>query len=110
MRISDWSSDVCSSDLTDPIPQLTRANDLTIVRHHPGGLVQLSCQFNGMDMMESIFHTADARRVAVALETTSEAATELSNLFEQDGFGFGDRKSTRLNSSHSCAPRMPPSA
>src|SRR3546814_7487792 len=36
MRISDWSSDVCSSDLLDTCPQAALANYPDIVKQHLG--------------------------------------------------------------------------
>src|SRR3546814_3402338 len=85
LRISDWSSDVCSSDL-------------------------------------HLFDILDPAKPAAAF------AHPLARAFERDPIAFGrqpdaqrpsaldgvsidtDRKSTRLNSSHSCASRMPSSA
>src|SRR3546814_1067887 len=71
MRISDWSSDVCSSDLTSPVPGMS-ADDFARLKMpvliHRNGVSDLS-------------HT---RR-------TSDWVHELIP---------GDRKSTRLNSSH----------
>src|SRR3546814_2086435 len=77
MRISDWSSDVCSSDLL--------AADLGHASAHAGQ--QLQGLFAGMESLRrSVGHRTGGGRV-----------------HGQAAFGRGergDRKSTRLNSSH----------
>src|SRR3546814_6697182 len=114
MRISDWSSDVCSSDL--PF-----TNAWVSVGYNVRG-------FQDRDF-EQAHHTAEGAYMVLRLK------------FDQDTFGLatrggstgrcrppvppfgsrirrrrpgagdpGERKSTRLNSSPQCAPRMPPSA
>src|SRR3546814_1291314 len=100
MRISDWSSDVCSSDLhflirmADEGEQALRIDDF------------LGDSF-GFEMALSYCEI--------------EAFTEHrlgQRAFNVDALGVGlhrvpvadDRKSTRLNSSHYCAARMPSSA
>src|SRR3546814_8115415 len=123
MRISDWSSDVCSSDLVrvrerkhhvtrcdlaheviervaTPIPvALGRpqipARHLVAVRLV---LVDPPVAHGGMMPGMSLF--AQGRERAGSRKNSNNA-TWLS---------AADRKSTRLNSSPSCAPRMPSSA
>src|SRR3546814_6381926 len=84
MRISDWSSDVCSSDL-------------------PG----MGIKFNHVDLerVEEVFH----RRVVMAAAGAAHRRRGLhrSQLARRRTEGFrsvrlcpADRKSTRLNSSH----------
>src|SRR3546814_8764254 len=46
MRISDWSSDVCSSDLFDAIAQATGITRATIYRRWPTKAHLLSCIAN----------------------------------------------------------------
>src|SRR3546814_7792290 len=87
MRISDWSSDVCSSDLTTQPAckscEQTQANLL----HHP----------ESIDPLDSSKQSTSQRSTKQSRVKTPAALQE-------------DRKSTRLNSSHSCAFRMPSSA
>src|SRR3546814_2912551 len=100
MRISDWSSDVCSSDL--------RLQSLAPDMHGP--------RPNGAEAVPLTY-----------LKAGSFAGFSLSTLHQGEkaffwwpwpvvacGRGAGeeppaDRQSTRLNSRHSCATRMPPS-
>src|SRR3546814_7194235 len=102
MRISDWSSDVCSSDLN---------------RDGGGGLgFQSSLQrrrlvpiraIGGTDIPESSLSRAGLR---IPDEGRREAVSRHAR-WRQSLLSRGqDRKSTRLNSSHYCAHRMPPSA
>src|SRR3546814_946586 len=98
MRISDWSSDVCSSDLpTD------------------GWKMPVSFAALPASDQDAIMRAAGLTRsgkVWKGCEGTSEAdakSVEIKDL-NHDGRPEAivtDRKSTRLNSSHSCAPRMP---
>src|SRR3546814_176375 len=157
MRISDWSSDVCSSDLdrmtegrvvdlqrdivaglltralpprTDFRPVIVGAEmdaevrgvlGVGIVRryeHHFGidgkganapriaalGAAELTDQRHGFLLgcaVEKVMGASSPRRRA-----PDEAAIAVLVGVERGG----DRKSTRLNSSHSCASRMPSSA
>src|SRR3546814_4108238 len=118
MRISDWSSDVCSSDLTelniegnsreekfvrlvldaqpaqvtlvpDEAGQIT-SNHGWDTHKHRSYLQDMCALFKGEGIRVSIFVDADPAMVEAAAET--------------------DRKSTRLNSRQSCASRMPSSA
>src|SRR3546814_5802165 len=123
MRISDWSSDVCSSDLAAlwPIgrfPVLVDAG-CTIVEastiieylglHHPGPVPLLpadpraALEVRGMDRyFDNYISTPQQKVVFDSLRPEAD----------RDARGVADardRKSTRLNSSHYCAPRMPSS-
>src|SRR3546814_8121946 len=104
MRISDWSSDVCSSDLL-----LAGLGNCVF---HPADYSILSASI-------------DSKRLGVAYGSHTFAgylgcalAPELmGGVATFDGWhaaplvaGILDRKSTRLNSSHYCASRMPSSA
>src|SRR3546814_1410722 len=94
MRISDWISDVCSSDLQ---PSMF---------YFPGLAQRPFFERSDFAWAGAVEAAADAIR-AELLAMVGGAA---------DAFGPyvtaapGDRKSTRLNSSHSCAYRMPSSA
>src|SRR3546814_8277914 len=97
MRISDWSSDVCSSDLIPAVRQSLPIGDgAALIRRRP-------------DIREAERALAAATaRVGIAtadlypsvslggsLGTTSRSVKGLV-----DSSAFRDRKSTRLNSSH----------
>src|SRR3546814_4294821 len=106
MRISDWSSDVCSSDLVD-----LRA----LAGEHP----------QTDTAIRQILHRADqvGERSAEPVELPNDEDIAVAQRFQAGGKTGAiitatgctiiidiDRKSTRLNSSPSCAPRMPYSA
>src|SRR3546814_1032709 len=129
MRISDWSSDVCSSDL----PQLQeniragdRGNGASRLHHqsvdHLEGLGgRLTIEGSDDNVLElrpvqkaSVIFLAEVR-VAAGVRVPSPDEVWIVDVFEHPRRGhseaaFGDRKSTRLNSSHYCASRMPSSA
>src|SRR3546814_5614523 len=111
MRISDWSSDVCSSDLAreNEAPIAIAAIDIAVL----------------VDLEE---HARMAERAGntVSAAVAGDAAMGDSDRFGRRDHGWGDskarcggqsstdipscqrdRKSTRLNYSHSCATRMP---
>src|SRR3546814_8064945 len=101
MRISDWSSDVCSSDLQpDFIRPESRRNE--VLRFVEGGLKDLSVSRTSFDwgvpVPESPGH--------VMYVWVDALTTYLSGLGYPDADGDfarfwpADRKSTRLNSSH----------
>src|SRR3546814_10384809 len=104
MRISDWSSDVCSSDLSQR------------------RLIRLSRAVIGIQSNERrrrvIVHRGteggDAEPATLACEVREKEAFLLGELYRDDVKGdlliSVDRKSTRLNSSNTCAYRMPSSA
>src|SRR3546814_1041462 len=98
MRISDWSSDVCSSDLSTRLgADVTDAFGVSIV----GRYTENALQFTGDDdtVFPSVPAAAQSRIDNRHLLTRVEADLSLfEGRFEQR-FGT-DRKSTRLNSSH----------
>src|SRR3546814_9186656 len=122
MRSSDWSSDVCSSDL----PYL--AFDLQLFfdgksAHVPTarGLLRSQCQqLANFGQRETallcLTNEADALQGLRPVEPVAGVALRIRHdqpflLVVAQGLGaYGDRKSTRLNSSHYCASRMPTSA
>src|SRR3546814_4319610 len=100
MRISDWSSDVCSSDLLTGLPnrshfheRLENALKAAAATGETLGLLALDVDdFKGVN--DALGHDAgDAllKIIAQRLKTI---------LKEQDVVARLDRKSTRLNSSH----------
>src|SRR3546814_1311649 len=130
MRISDWSSDVCSSDLTkllrnsevvEETEYLTDALSREAVRfirenaHQPFFLylaynaphTPLQATSNYLDRVAGI---ADEKRQTYAAMITAMDDGVGRVLDELEVLGVTDRKSTRLNSSHYCASRMPSSA
>src|SRR3546814_9715862 len=105
MRISDWSSDVCSSDLTQRGSQMPRRRDharerllailellrlrdeavrLDGIAETGGGL--LAPRIEGFGLGQAIEAVVDFDRI------------ELPRIISEPS--FGDRKSTRLTSSH----------
>src|SRR3546814_10440249 len=102
MRISDWSSDVCSSDL---LPQLTGCE----VREHPaaaGCSAPVEAWMTGEVRRPSSQRRSRPRIIGVVclrLELPDEGTGQFSigNLVNAEtGDNKLDRKSTRLNSSH----------
>src|SRR3546814_7145090 len=109
MRISDWSSDVCSSDLQLRGPQhhFAWVDELAKFRYiqkiwdqllfglrlgsHPRVLVTTTPQPKGL-----------IKALAIDPHTHVTRGATKDNLAN-----LADRTSTRLNSSHYCASRMP---
>src|SRR3546814_3135471 len=111
MRISDWSSDVCSSDLAGLYVFGLDGRKLQFL---PDGLL------NNVDLRiatvggreQVILGASDRGRMGIALYIFDPASTNPANVVRPWGFirsdvaepyGFcmgRDRKSTRLNSSH----------
>src|SRR3546814_994413 len=117
--MSDWSSDWCSSDLEAPILARLRRGDRvrhyeTVRRRKDGSLIDISL---------SVSPLRDANGTVIGASTIARDITErkqaeerqrlllremdhrMKNLFALAG--ILDRKSTRLNYSHSCAARKP---
>src|SRR3546814_8336190 len=117
MRISDCSSDVCSSDLSLAIAlhalvaqRLLAAFELLEQRRS-----HRQCDGDGehvddREMRESGRH----RRVDIRVFRHVGGEQDVRGAGQRRAAGghrdHGDRKSTRLQSSHYCAPRMPSSA
>src|SRR3546814_5511354 len=111
MRISDWSSDVCSSDLvwqalSPKYPGLSVCTSITT----PAELLQRVGSYKALAA-----YRMHATVSAMALDVPVvgfEWDPKVLQLFTYCGKREAciDRKSTRLNSSHSCASRMPSSA
>src|SRR3546814_9494859 len=104
MRISDWSSDVCSSDLADRLRleeiELHEAFDRRFAR--PIGIIHpprdLALHVEGQSIL---------RPLRDRMEMAAHRPQEILGAVELAIFGTGqeprldqDRKSTRLNSSH----------
>src|SRR3546814_5863412 len=95
MRISDWSSDVCSSDLLAKI----------VLRLPPE---QRPCARDVEDIVvvAAVDHPRLDEVVATECFVLQNDPCFCERLRDTDCLP-ADRKSTRLNSSHYCAPRMP---
>src|SRR3546814_5825283 len=109
MRISYWSSDVCSSDLF-----FDRFYGTEVVTRMAGGnyvrFDDASCAMNPLQMELN-------PRNRDFLATWLKLITDLTDECSAEQFGMAldmlehiERKSTRLNSSHYCASRMPSAA
>src|SRR3546814_10140115 len=100
MRISDWSSDVCSSDMSPGgfrgYPQIASH---VVGRISVDQLEQDATFALGQTEGDVDVGIANAELASAAMERKTEAPRTIA-----------DRKSTRLNSSHSCEYRMPSSA
>src|SRR3546814_6565752 len=99
MRISDWSSDVCSSDLTGPflLPcrrVIVSAASLSPVVRGPRSFPASGdlLAFEAVDLVERILHAPEYRAGALVVEVVPDPPAYRR--------GRPDRKSTRLNSSH----------
>src|SRR3546814_7952306 len=99
MRISDWSSDVCSSDLY--LKRCALASNIFRPPSRPSHVAPRSAASQQKQCNKC---RAQGRRVMKQLRRKQWIGV-LAFLVEGT-----DRKSTRLNSSHSCASRMPSSA
>src|SRR3546814_8672912 len=99
MRISDWSSDVCSSDLAKVFghyygtPRKAVADTLAA-----GGDVLFDIDWQGTQQLEESARD-DLVSVFILPPTTAELERRLKKR-AQDSDAVVDRKSTRLNSSH----------
>src|SRR3546814_1524913 len=98
MRISDWSSDVCSSDLYYEQRRQFALRDA-------GGELDI-------DLLPVVEGAQRLPRRTTAADRVAEAQVlqRQPGIDRRGGPGRLDRPRTRLNSSHSCAARMPSSA
>src|SRR3546814_9306601 len=124
MRISDWSSDVCSSDLrVEDLKLRSRDRELRAVDLHREGFggfralvveeldADVRAELPGLDRRLTY---GNAHAVAAGGGRAVDRAETHDHILgcrlgQRDVEGE-DRKSTRLNSSPSCASHMPPSA
>src|SRR3546814_4201594 len=101
MRISDWSSDVCSSDLGNRKLGMSESTLCQMDRSSPRERRQSAI----LDAAESLFLEQGYERTSLA-EIVKRSGGSLATLYELFGNKQGllraiaDRKSTRLNSSH----------
>src|SRR3546814_3038335 len=105
MRISDWSSDVCSSDLVELLDDLlTHREHIAVPDRERVGIVdaEVARVFRlqaGADrqILEVNRRAQHAARENVLLDEVALVAVFVEDLRAD---GDADRKSTRLNSSH----------
>src|SRR3546814_3332469 len=117
MRISDWSSDVCSSDLaTSRIPPRTsigwspKAVEAPIIRTcKPALIIALLAGTLAVPAAAST-RPADLADYIKARAADAEGHARRAALGFAAALDAADRKSTRLNSSHERATRIPSSA
>src|SRR3546814_1282922 len=105
MRISDWSSDVCSSDLGER--EQARYNkslakfDLSGIEPAPRGMPQVEVSFD-IDANGIVHVTAKDKKTGKEQKVEIKAGSGLSEeeIQKMVADAEADRKSTRLNSSH----------
>src|SRR3546814_8618450 len=115
MRISDWSSDVCSSDLNAPAAGSPGAGS-----SDAGAVADGKAKAHASRVFPVVVDETEEMRVALRFAARRAHSTggKVAMLYVVEPSEFphwmsvGDlaRKSTRLNSSHSCASSMPASA
>src|SRR3546814_1440736 len=105
MRISDWSSDVCSSDLLHVLVDAARALDVAAGEPADERDVHAADEADDAGLgSHGRQHTHHIRPFLLA----KQDGLHVGRLHHRiDDGKAGDRKSTRLNSSHYCASRMP---
>src|SRR3546814_10452997 len=113
MRISDWSSDVCSSDLAGSLAERGRAAPDRAGEPGAGPAFRRGRRKHrlhsrlGTTAMQRNLRFKLTAALSLALATAACAADPERSQEAQAIADTIDRKSTRLNSSHSCASRMP---
>src|SRR3546814_4761146 len=108
MRISDWSSDVCSSDLIAYPGDLIGTRAFLRNGRHRTTAEALSevrlCRIPGIEARRLMhdhpaLHQRLVRVCLDSLDASQEAMSQAAAMSNRDRL-FQDRKSTRLNSSH----------
>src|SRR3546814_6902331 len=114
MRISDWSSDVCSSDLSihGEVAALNRLHRAMIARLEPGDRLVYLGNLIGRGAGATATVDSLLRFRSLFLARPDAFACDVVHLrgSQEEMWQKLDRKSTRLNSSHYSAPRLPSSA
>src|SRR3546814_4155128 len=103
MRISDWSSDVCSSDLDDPYDFVMKALSPAKVKEVRIDVETGTATVIVPDFQLSLAIGKEGQNARLAARLTGwrvdiKSETQLAD--EEAYAGEEDRKSTRLNSSH----------
>src|SRR3546814_6379236 len=121
MRISDWRSDVCSSDLTETGLRLSERAARILAEavaaeeaahdeaSSPKGTIRLAAPMS-FGLLHVAPAVADFLEQYPAITIDLHLSDEKIDIIEL-GFDIvlriAERKSTRLNSSHYCASRLP---
>src|SRR3546814_6755855 len=111
MRISDWSSDVCSSDLSAMVNGRGWSNQVSIV-----SLTSSNSQFperpeqDRLLRMDAVFGFVPHARLRPVDHRIDHLVAPVRGQAMEENRVALDRKSTRMNTSHSCASRNPASA
>src|SRR3546814_1035199 len=98
MRISDWSSDVCSSDLEQMFDGVSVVEACRRLEAAGADVVGLNCQRGPATLLPVIRRVREAVSCHVAALPVPYRTTEAEPTFQT--LTDSDRKSTRLNSSH----------
>src|SRR3546814_7583616 len=100
MRISDWSSDVCSSDLLEMLNILENF-DLFEMGHNSADYIVTVAEAMKRATVDKDAHVGDPDFFDVPIErlTSKEYGESMATLIRR-GERVQDRKSTRLKSSH----------
>src|SRR3546814_9470596 len=112
MLISDWSSDVFSSDL---LTVTDSAGGVITIKNYSKADSTLGISLTDEDDDDSgneerpNLDEAESRTSPIVIDLDGDGV-ETSAYSRDRYFDHADRKSTRLNSSHSCASRMQSSA
>src|SRR3546814_4585981 len=102
MRISDWSSDVCSSDLLAPLPQSSYGAQKAMAEL----LINDYSRKGFIDGRVCRLPTISVRPGKPNAAASSFASGILREPLAGEASHCPDRKSTSLNSSHYCAHRL----
>src|SRR3546814_10799003 len=107
MRISDWSSDVCSSDLTERVDywlkledRLTRELAIDKTLHTPVNFIVHTIQEVNDGLAHGRYFFMDVAKDGIALYEYDEKELHKPKPKTPEQALAIDRKSTRLNSSH----------
>src|SRR3546814_4300201 len=97
MRISDWSSDVCSSDLKE---NLSPVADVDRIRELEGEIAILKRELMMLRIANSELERVVERDTLTPLYNRRYFINAVNDRLKRLGRYGTDRKSTRLNSSH----------
>src|SRR3546814_8821265 len=103
MRISDWSSDVCSSDLREFATPLPNDAKRSVLSRY--GYPQETWVETGTYLGETTAFLSKNSNKVITIEPSEELFSKAANRIKSSPNvevlpGGSDRKSTRLNSSH----------
>src|SRR3546814_6901795 len=103
MRISDWSSDVCSSDLSDAFiagsrPRINMQLDGRPLSYNE--IIFGDSELWDVEQIEVLRGAQSTLQGRNAMAGTIATKTNDPTFDSEGALRFGDRQSTRLNSSH----------